>query len=189
MLAADEVRRAAQVGDRAVLGGGARVLGEAAVVADGQAELEAVHPDRGAVVAGREVRGLVAVEVLLVVRHVDRAVRLHDDAGQSGDAAGGQRAAGHDDGSGLAGGVAQRLEREVDEGRQRAGEDGEVVAGEERLRQHDHLRTLVGGGTNQPGRRGDVGDEVAGHRLGLGRGDREDHWTTTSMRWNSLSSV
>ena len=55
--------------------------------------------------------------------------------------------------------------------------------------QHDDLGTLVGGGADQPGRRGDVGDEVAGHRLGLGGGDREDHGTTTSMRWNSLSSV
>ena len=84
------------------------------------------------------------------------------------------------------------VEREVDERGQRSGEDVEVVAGEVRLGQHHDPGTPVGRLADQPGRRTDVGGEVAGHGLGLGGGDREDHWTsltTTSMRWNSLSSV
>ena len=140
-------------------------------------------------VAGGEVRGLVAVEVLLVVGHVDRAVGVHHDAGERGDPLGGQRAARHHDRAGVAGRVAQRVEREVDERGQRAGEDVEVVAGEVRLGQHHDPGTPVGRLADQPGRRTDVGGEVAGHGLGLRGGDREDHWTTTSMRWNSLSSV
>ena len=54
---------------------------------------------------------------------------------------------------------------------------------------HYYPGTTVGRLADQRGRRTNVGGEVAGHGLGLGGGDREDHWTTTSMRWNSLSSV
>src|SRR6478735_5630808 len=79
MGATGEVRRGGEVADRTVEGRSLRVLGEAAVVADRQAELEPVDGDRGAVVADGEDVLLEAVEVLLVVRRGRAAVGPHHD--------------------------------------------------------------------------------------------------------------
>ena len=141
VLAAVEVRRGAQVRHCPVVGGGAGVLGKAAVVADGEAELEALDPDRGAVVAGREVQLLVAVEVLLVVRGVDGAVGLDHDARDRLDSLRLQRAAGHDHRTGVAGSVAKRVQREVGQAR---------GAAPRRRRSHSPSGTSPGG--RRPGR-------------------------------------
>jgi hypothetical protein len=145
------------------------------------------------VVTGREVPLLQAVEVLLVVRRGRGAVGPDHDLRERADGAALERRTGHNGHATRDRLGPERVEPgtvEVVGVGQRPGERVDVVAGQERLGQHEQADLLRAREPGQPRRREDVCGEVAGVRDRLAGGHPKDrHSTTTSTRWNSLSSV